>query len=65
MKSFLYFGIKLEQRALLHKLKSYSEKTSKELSKLKITQNKSKNKKQITNKQKYDKKNKEKCLVKF
>jgi len=53
MKSSLYFGIKLEKRALLHKLKSYSEKTSKEHPKTKITENK--NKKQIANKQKYDK----------
>jgi len=39
MKSFLYFGIKLEKRVLLHKLKRYPE-TRKEHSKKKITQNK-------------------------
>ena len=69
MKSFLYFGIKLEKRVLLHKLKRYPE-TSKEHPKLKITQND--NKFKNTNKEKFEKQsknmtktNKEKCLVKF
>jgi len=45
MKSSLYFGIKLEKRALLYKLESNPE-ISKEHPKIKITQNNNKNKKQ-------------------
>jgi len=40
MKISLYFRIKLEKRALLHKLKATQKKTSKEPLKIKITQNK-------------------------
>jgi len=61
MKSSLYFGIKLEKRAHLHKLKSYLH-PSKSHPKIKITQNNNNNnnKKQIKQNSKNKEKNKTK-----
>jgi len=67
MKTSLYFRIKFKKRAILHKLKSCLHRI-KEQPNIKITQNKilnNKNRKTNKAKLKKQKRNKQKCLLKF
>ena len=61
MKSSLYFGVKLEQRALLQKLKRSTEKSNKIPKNKKFTQNKT----TINQSKINQRKTKLKCLVNF